>query len=240
MKLVTQLISCFIISFNVVVGDSVLEGIAFPIEDIEVSSSTEGIIQNFIPKEGAYVQKGDLILTYNHAQEDIQLKQATLNFSKSKADLKNAESLAAKGIYTSDNVNNMTYAHDKSKIELEMAKLLRDDKELRAPISGILIKKNIDVGELSNRSQPVCRIINKDALIIELFIDKSLFNKVKKGDVYRTVFPELEDKVVTSEVVFVDSVIDAKSGFLRVKTIIDNTSANIQPGLRAKVFLDKK
>jgi len=227
------MIPCLLLSWaGLLSANDVVQGIAYPQHDIELSASVDDVVVEVLAQEGERVAKGDVIVRYNHTKEDLTVEQSRLQKDKLEADYKNAKELADQKIYTTDRVDELRYLSQKASIDLQIAEALRKDKEVVSPISGILVEKNIDVGERTPKGQVVCRVIDPSALFLHFYVSTSLLNQIQEGSSYKVQFPEVSDEVFQATVSYISPEIDARSGLFKVRLLFDNRSNKIKAGVR--------
>ena len=214
------------------------EGLAYPKRDITISAAVDGQVTEFLFEEGSFVEKGQWLVQYDSKREELTVAQAELQKNKYEKDYESAKALAKKKIFTNDKVFELEHLFEKSKIELEVAQFLLSKKKVLSPISGVLIEKNIDVGERAQEGKAICRVVDTSSLILEFYISVNYLNKIKEGDLYKVKFPELSQDEFEAKLMYASPQIDAKSGLFKVKLEFDNQEAVAKAGAKVLVQFD--
>ncbi len=128
-----------------------------------LASSTEtrlafkigGIIQKLYVEEGARVQKGQLLAKLNLTEIQAQVLQAEYGVEKARRDLERVQNLYRDSAATLEQVQNLQTVLDLARQNLEIARFNLQYAEIRAPHSGVVIKKIASEGELTSPGTPV-------------------------------------------------------------------------------------
>jgi RND family efflux transporter MFP subunit len=122
-------------------------------------------------------------------------------------------------ILTKKNVADIEYERamhgvKRAKAGLGEVNVYRSYSQLVAPISGVVVQKNIDEGSTALAGQPLLVIENQSGLEIEANINESLKNKVKTG---QKVILEADDKTVESTIFKIVPKIDPTTRTFKAK-----------------------
>ncbi len=133
-----------------------------PVRIVEVKSKVSGELLQLTVETGDEVKQGDLLAsvdprdvrnTYSQAAADMALAQARLETIRTQR--KRAESLAKQGLLSTQDMENSRLEETnaraqllKAQTNLELAKEKTGDVTIRAPISGTVIEKTVEQGQI--------------------------------------------------------------------------------------------
>lgn len=143
-------------------------------ENSKIASQSSGIVEKIFFELGKRVKKGDdlVILNSNLLQKEIQSKVAKLEQAKLSRDYHLKELERYKNLLESDSVALQQYEkiHYEFQVqelqilalqaELEQAKVELEKKTIKAPFDGVIVSKNINIGEWLKVGESVCEILN--------------------------------------------------------------------------------
>jgi HlyD family secretion protein len=112
-----------------------------------------------------------------------------------------------------------------------------DNLSVKAPISGVVTTKNINVGEGVSMASPAVVISNTDNMDVEMNIPENLVTKFSDGQKLNVTVPSLDNKVFKSEVETVYPSLDAETKNYRIKIKLLDKSDLIKQGMQAKIKL---
>lgn len=249
-----------LLSGKLAIADS-FECILEPEIVTEVGVSVPGLIESVTVNRGDKVKKGQVVATLVSDVEKaaVEVAKARMNaqsqldaaevrkafgerkyqrimelYSKkhvSKYDLDEAETEKYLAEYQ---LVEAKEAMKLARAELKRAKAHLAMKVIRSPIDGVVVERYYNPAERVDE-KPILKLVKVDPLYVEVLLPVEMIGKVKKG-MQGIVTTESDDnanyKAITT---VVDSVVDAASGYFRVRLELPNKSKKIMAGLECKV-----
>ena len=215
-------------------GEGGFDCLIQPAVVLNMSSPVNGIINSIKVDRGAKVKKGQLLIRLEAATElaAVELAEAKLDFSN--REVKRAEELFQDNFTSEHSVDEATTTAKLAKVELKQAKAILSQKNLRSPITGIVVQRLAQVGE-SVGSSPILRLAQIDPLFVEVVLPVEQLGKVVEGEM-ATIYPQQPfGGEYFAKVQTVDNIIDAGSGTFGVRIALDNPENKIPAGLRCSV-----
>jgi RND family efflux transporter MFP subunit len=166
-----------------------------------IASSSSGIVTKVRFSDGEYVNKSQILVeldtdVINAEVTALQasLKQSQLELEQANKDLLRYDSLIKSGAITQKAYDDQKFSVAKlnSKVitnqsNLKAKKILRDKKYIKAPYSGIITKKSIEIGEWANSGSVVATIVDTSAVDVEYSVPASYLSFINKGDSYSVI-----------------------------------------------------
>jgi RND family efflux transporter MFP subunit len=135
----------------------------------------------------------------------------------------------------------------KTELELKSAKMTYNESLIKAPISGMVAMKYIEIGEKTQKDQPLYTIIKLDEVYIEVSIPETELSQIKIGQSVEIKVDAYPDMTFTGKVETIYPMIDLKTRTATVKCIVQNkkTAFNrymLLPGMfiRANIITTEK
>ncbi|MBK7633850.1 MAG: biotin/lipoyl-binding protein [Saprospiraceae bacterium] len=123
------------------------------------SFKTGGVIKKTYVKEGDIVSKGQLLATLEMQEINAQVQQAEEGLQKVLRDKNRVGNLYKDSVATLEQYQNVTSAYEVAKRTSEIAQFNRLYSEVRAPISGKIIKQIMYSGEITGPGNPIYAIL---------------------------------------------------------------------------------
>ncbi len=193
---------------NIVVSVSAA-GTVEPVSTVDVKSKASGEIFETQVETGDQVNVGDLLVRVDPRVPRNALLEAEADLEVAKAQLTNAESQLRRAVelYKTQSITeqefetaNLQQATAKAQLvraerSLEDARISFEDTEVRAPIKGVIIEKNVELGTvISSATREVgggtvlLQMANLDTVQVRTLVDETDIGKVRPGlDVTITV-----------------------------------------------------
>src|SRR3954447_5207655 len=225
-------------------------GMVTPISSVALKSRVETTIVSVHFEDGAKVREGDLLFTLDARQIDAQIEQAEGVLAKDQAQLEGAQrdlrrygELIGKGATTQVNLDNAKTAADiligaikADQSALDNLKVQKSYTLIRAPFSGRIGAANVKVGNFVRPADlaPLA-VINQMAPVYVAFaipqrVLVDLREAMKKGDSGVTATIPGHQRSESGKVAMVENTVDATTGMVTVRGIMNNENESLWPG----------
>ncbi|MFQ6042619.1 MAG: efflux RND transporter periplasmic adaptor subunit, partial [Candidatus Poribacteria bacterium] len=174
-------------------------------------------------------------------EKDIALAEAGLK--QAQAGMSSAEALEKAKSWEMEIIAAET-AVEQAKVALELAEQRLDDAFLKAPISGIVSKRQIDAGDVamaaSPMAQPIFEIVDMDVVKANVGVIEDDLNKVKVGNEAKVLVKTITEPV-KGIVTKISPTIDQRTRNATVEIKIKNPEYKLKPGMfaEAEVITEK-
>jgi len=199
---------------------------------------------------GDYVEKG---LTLAHirredlqnqvAQAKAQLDQAAAQQTKADQDFQRAKALYSTQSLTkpdyeqSQEAFNATHAAmDNANAAFRQAELLLGDADLKAPFSGYILSRNIDLGSLVSPSMSAFTIADIGRVKVTFGAPDYVLSRVRLGQEL-TIQTENYAAPLKGRVTSISPAADARNRIFAVEVTVSNRDRHLRPGMIASVSL---
>lgn len=226
-----------------------------PFAEVAIVARMGGVLERENFKEGALVKKGDVLYEiqkeeYKAALDEAKatLLKAEANFNKAARDWKRAEYLFTNNAISEQQRDELFYAHDNAKAEVQKAKATLANAELnysyttiKAPFSGIVGMSSSDVGTYIDAESQNAQLTTVTALH-KVYAEFSLpssdamkyASEIKSG---KKVSLQIGAKKYEGVVDFVAPKLDLQTDTLLVRAIFDNPDGGLSAGAYVEVTL---
>jgi membrane fusion protein (multidrug efflux system) len=219
-------------------GTATLEAVG----DAQVVSKTTGIVLKILVEEGMHVEKGQLLALLDDDAARNKLAQATGTLRKTQAAYdKSEKGLALKITPRAD--------YDRDKFDLETQKAVVAGAQLdvsytriTAPISGVVARRSIKVGNLVQTNQALFQIVDMEPLQAVLNVPERDLDTLKAGQPVRMRVDALAGRAFQGTIARIAPVVDAASGTFRATCEFRDTTRTLKPGMfgRIEVTYDQR
>lgn len=231
------------INFRTIGEPLSVEGLIVPFRQIRLSSPVEAIVRKIEVKEGDRVTNGQVLAVLYSPLDLLEADRAEKILAKAEFQWRANERLSKDKIVSEDKALVAKLEYDVALIESQRARASLEDKTLRAPWDGQVIRVFKEAGETVARTQEVFQLLDYSQVYVQVYIDSRYLPQVREGMMAEVKFASdgsrQSIKAVPAKVDFVDPVVDAGSGLFRVKFLIPNDDFKIKPGLPATVVFAK-
>ncbi len=197
-----------------------------PNQDLKLLSDISGRVLSIRVQEGDRVQKGQVLATLDEKYLSLDLETAGDTYNKLKTDKERYESSFKTGGVTQAQLDDIDLQLRNAAIRLEQARRKIGDAHIKAPISGIINKKHIEVGSYLSAGNALFDIVDVSNLKLNVAANEKQMVQLKKGDKVAIQVPAFPDQTFSGAVSFIAPKADASLNF-PVEIKVDNDGAQL-------------
>ena len=229
-----------------------LPGTLLGLTQAPVASRASGYIKRWYKDIGSPVKAGDLLAEVETPELDQQLfqgqatqQQANESLQLAKSSLERWDALRKKDVVSQQEYEEKRSAYQQAisnfnaaQANVERFKQLTVFKRIVAPFSGIVTRRNIDIGDLvDGTTKPLFLISSIDKLKIYVNVPQSYAQYVRAGQEAVIRQDELREKSIPAKVARTAGAIDPASRTMQVEVAFDNKAGLLFPGAFVQVVL---
>jgi RND family efflux transporter MFP subunit len=189
----------------------------------------------------AHIRREDL--QNEVAQAQAQLDQATAQHTKADQDFQRAKALYSTQSLTKPDYdqsqaafNSTQAAMDNAKAALLQTQLLLGDADLKAPFSGYILSRNIDLGSLVSPSTNAFTIADIGRVKVSFGAPDYVLSRVRLGQELR-IQTENDAASLKGRVTSISPAADTRNRIFAVEVTVNNRDRHLKPGMIASIGL---
>ena len=211
------------------------EGVAKPFRAVILSASLREVITDITVVEGDRIKEGQVIVNLQSAKEKVAVERLKLMQEKAEFDYNAARRLFEQNVSSKDEALAKELELKRIKADLKIAEADLAEREIRAPLSGVVVHRLHEVGEAVNEAEAIMQVMEVDRLLLLFHLEATMLSVLKLGQEIEVNFPELSPPVQgRAKVQFIDPEVDARSGLFRVRLLLDNQDGQARPGMKVR------
>jgi len=211
-----------------------LQGAVETDQNVLINSEAMGLIRNIHVHEGQTVSKGQVLITID--SDILQNNIEELNTAMEMADYmyEKQKSLNDQGLGTE--IEFEQAKNQKMSLERKLATLntQKGKSFVRAPFSGIVDEIFPNLGEMASPQAPLVRLVNNKHVRISASVAESHLANVKKGTNVDIMFPNFNNKTISSKITYIGNFIDPVNRTFKIQIDIKNNTL-LLPNQLAKI-----
>lgn len=217
-------------------------GIVASETESRLSFKTGGVIQRIYVDEGARVQKGQLLAKLDLTEINAQVTQAQYGVEKAKRDLERVQNLYRDSAATLEQVQNLTTVHDLARQNLDVARFNLQYSEIKAPHTGVVVKKLANEGELTAPGLPVLALHGTGPAdwIARLGLPDKDRVRLRPGDAAEVSLEAFPDETFKGKISLISPTADPMSGLFTVEVKLETRGKALATGMFAKAELSPR
>jgi len=216
---------------------SPLTGRLEPIEEVSIIPKVMGEVTGVYVELGQKVTKGTVLFELDKTQIATSYNQAKAAYDDAKLNLSRIETLYQEGAVSQQQLEQARTAYTIAKETYTAASDGMSNHVVTAPIDGYITSVNVVAGGIASQSMAAVTIANIDKLEIETGVSEAVINKIKVGDKVDVIVSSVSDTPFPGTVTALSPAPAAGSLTYPMKVMLDNTNAEIKPGMFAEVII---
>jgi RND family efflux transporter MFP subunit len=209
-----------------------------PVQDLKLLSENSGRITSLKVKEGESVKEGQLLATLDDKYLAIDLQTARDSYQKLKTDKTRYESSYQTGGVTKAQLDELDLQLRNASSRLSQAEKRLSDAFVKAPISGVINKRSIEIGSYVSPGTALFEIVDVSSLKLNVSVNEQQVLLLQPGSKVKIKVPAFPDKNFSGTIVFVAAKSDNTLNY-PVEIKVDNIEQNkIKAGMYATALFD--
>jgi membrane fusion protein (multidrug efflux system) len=209
-------------------------------QDVQVAADTAGRIEWIGPREGEKVNKGDLLVKIDVSALKAALDHAQAQFKLADDLYQRRRRLFERKIIAQEELDQSATQRTLAATDLEQIKVKYHHGFPRSPITGIINHLYVDAGEFIDTGKPIADIVNIDRIKINVRVPELDIRFVLEGQTTPVRIDAFPERALNGRVDFVAFKADPATKTFLVRTLIDNSSGDIRPGMIARVVFVRR
>jgi len=234
------------VQYRTIAREYRLDGLVEAVNRTTVSAQTQGQVQEILYDVNDFVEKDAVLVRLKDTEHRARVTQAAAELKSATATLEQAreEFERVKGLFTkelaSDSAMDQAIADAKNaqaRFEAATAGLAQAQEQLeytqiRAPYSGIVTQRHLEVGEIASSGQPVMSGISLEELRVIVDVPQSLIPAVREGQQVRIYLPDGATVEAAKTTIFPFA--DLGSNTFKVRLDLPPNGKQLFPGMLLK------
>jgi HlyD family secretion protein len=213
---------------------------------VDISAETIARVRKINHVEGNYVKKGDILIELDDVQADATRQLAGAKLAQAEQDLQRAQKLIEKKLISQESFERIELSYKTAKASYEQALDAYRKTKIYAPISGKIMKVNVEEGEtavmgaLNYGGTVMMTVADMSQMIAVVKIDETDVPDVRVGEHADVIADAMPDSVYVGTVIKVGLMpitsqlsTDEATDF-EVEIELDNFSPLLRPGMNVK------
>ena len=150
--------------------------------EVDISTRLSGVIIDIPVEEGDRVAEGDLLATIRAAELEANRIGVQAIYDEAQTNLSRIRNLYAAGGVSRMDLDAAESAYLQAKSALETIDASLEDSALFAPISGVVLMKNMEAGETAFPGVALVTVADLTRVWIDIYVSEPMMGRITLGD----------------------------------------------------------
>jgi len=209
-------------------------GSVVAVQGVMVSPEIPGKVVSFSFESGECVEAGQVLVELDASTERAQLKSAESSFRLAQISLDRSRELLARDAVAKSDFDAAEAQAQQAEAQVENLRAVLAKKTIRAPFSGRLGIRQVNLGQFVGSGAPIVSIQSIDPVFVDFYVPQQRLASVKEG--YEVeVNSDLQTEVLRGVVSAVAAEIDESTRNVRVRASLPSPDGILRPGMFVRV-----
>lgn len=218
-----------------VVQEQIFDASIDAVHQATVSAQTSGRITEINFDVDDYVQKGDVLIRFRAREQAAALSGAEARYREASSNFERIKDLQKQNLVSKAEYDRAEAAVKSARAALDQAQEQAEHTIVRAPYSGIVVKRHVEVGELANPGQPLMTGLSLERLRAVVNLPESYIQQVRALSHARIIFHDQDGTSVEGSKLTISPYADPVTHTFRVRVDIPAGQHGVYPGQFAKI-----
>ena len=182
-------------------------------------------------ESGQAVKQGDLLVQLEVSQEQAQLRSAEAQMRLAGANLLRQQNLLKSRVSSQADYDSAQAQYDQAVAKVEEVNALINKKTIRAPFSGVLGIRAVNLGQYLQSGAQVAPLQSLDPIYVNFWLPQQNLGQIGAGQLVNVQADGLPNVTFDGTINAVDAVVDEATRNVRVQATLSNPSALLRPGM---------
>ncbi|CCG98261.1 Multidrug resistance protein mdtE [Fibrella aestuarina BUZ 2] len=214
-----------------------LPGQIRPFMETPIRARSQGFVRKRTADIGNTVRQGQVLALLDVPEIEQDIARARADLDLAQTNLARVTSVTLAGAISKQDIDNRRAAVQVAEANLRRFQSVRGLQEIRAPFTGIITTRGVEVGDLISPTspQPMYTLAQLDRLRVFVDVPQSYFQQISVGMPAVVQIPELQNRTLTGTVARTAGSLSSDSRTLLTEVVIANPGRKIPAGLYAQV-----
>ena len=207
---------------------------------IDLVSKSSGQVTRVAVDEGHYVKAGQILAELDPDEERLLLDKAEVTVKTTKKELERLEQLSANDLTSEKELEAARERADLAVFERDLAKVRLDHKIIRAPFSGQVTNRYLELGQTVNMGAPLFGLADVSPMEVFLFLPEEVVRDISLGQEV-LIRPDVNpDPPLPGKVHQISPIVDPATSTVKVTLRVSDVGSRARVGsfVRASITTD--
>lgn len=207
------------------------------VQGVEVTAELPGKVVRIAFEPGTKVSAGELLVQQDTSVELAQQRAAEAAVALARLNLARARELVATKTISQSTFDNADTQFKQAEAQLDNINAIVAKKTIRAPFSGRLGIRQVNLGQNLKEGEPIVTLQTMDPIYANFLMPQQQLAQVKKGLRVRLAMDALPGQMVEGVITTINPLVDDATRNFRIQATVANPEENLRPGMYVNVTL---
>jgi len=212
------------------------------VQGIIVSAEQPGVVREISFESGAKVEQGALLVRIDSGAEEAQMRAAEADAELARLDFDRAKGLGERRVIAQSEWDSAQAKLKQMMAQVENMKTTIDKKTIRAPFTGRLGIRDVNLGQYVNAGTPIVSLQSLDSVYVNFSLPQQRLSALRAGMAVRVTSDTAPGRTLEGVLTAINPDVDAATRNVSLQATLENPEELLRPGVfvRIEVVLPQK
>ena len=205
------------------------------VNDVSVTNEVPGKVDKLQFESGQRVDKGEPLLNLDAEVDRAELKGLQSELQLAKVQFERSAKLLKERTVSQSNYDEAKARLETARANVASKRALIDKKTIRAPFTGELGIRQVDLGEYLPAGSAIVPLQSLDPIYIDYTLPERHLADLKVGQTIELTVQSYPNETYQGKIEALNPGIDPGTRSIQIRAILDNPNALLRPGMFAEV-----
>jgi len=205
------------------------------VHGVTVSADLPGTVAKINFESGQAVREGEILVELDTRQERAQLASLEAQRDLARINFNRTQELVNAGVISRQDFDQATSQQKATEANVAEVKATIARKTIRAPFSGILGIRKVNLGQYLPAGSPIVSNQSLNPIYVNVGIPQQASAQVHVGRKLRVTTEDIAGQVFTGTVTALDSEVDETTRNIQIQATLPNPQGKLRPGMFVQV-----
>jgi len=210
-------------------------GTTAPVHGVTVSADLPGTVDTITFDSGKFVHEGEVLVQLDTRQERAQLAAMEAQRDLAKINYDRMQQLVNEGVISRMEYDKSTAEQRQTEANVGEIKATIQRKTIRAPFSGILGIRQVNLGQYMSAGTPIVSLQALNPIYANFNVPQQVMSQMRPGQTIKISTDGSSAHEYTGRVNALDSTVDESTRNVQVQATLANPENKLRPGMFVQV-----
>jgi membrane fusion protein, multidrug efflux system len=205
------------------------------VQGVTVAAELSGKVVQIAFEAGSAVRKGDLLVRQDTSTEEAQLPGALAGAELARLNRERADRMVLEKIISQADHDGAVAVQEQAQAQVDNIRTTIAKKNLRAPFSGRLGVRQVNLGQMLREGDPIVTLQALDPIFVDFSLPQQKLALVKLGQTMAVTCDALPGQTVPGRVTAISPLVDSDTRNLKLQATVANRAEGLRPGMFVNV-----
>jgi membrane fusion protein (multidrug efflux system) len=205
------------------------------VQGVTVTAELTGKVVQIAFEPGTRVNAGDLLVRQDTSSEEAQLRAEEANVQLAKRNLGRLKKLLDRRTIAQQQYDTADAQYKEGVARADAIRAAISKKNIRAPFSGHLGIRLVNLGQILNEGDPIVSLQSIDPIFVNFSLPQQHLTQIRTGLAVRITFDALAGRAIEGKITAINPEVDAATRNIRVQATVANREDLLRPGMFVNV-----